>query len=418
MSTSSITTVITDAGFSLLRAAPGHKLIYTRAVCGSGYVEKTQLATQTEVTDYVMDLSIVEFGPTESAATLRLQLDNSKAPKEFQLYQIGIFAKLLDEEQELIGETLIQIMQYEEPDIVRAVPHVSEFVVNVLLGQAEKVEGIIDMAAYVSLRHFSSRTVNGKPLSADVTLTGEDINVSDSDPTTVKAALSNKADILKQLLSVYVDGVNGDDSNSGTKQAPFKTINAALNSIPTVLIGTVIINIAAGTYEENVSIAHFVGGTSQFSSINIIGAGQDKTFIQGLFTVHSNVPTYIKNVHISKGGNTGMVGTYYNTTLWENVTIEGSGMIHDTGPCFSSLGGYTFFNNVTVNNAPVEAIQASGAIFIHELAGTGNNIGIRVGLSPGYLGMAVVSSIPDDFATANIYKVFSGSIVIKGGALV
>ena len=193
MSTSSITTVITDAGFSLLRAAPGHKLIYTRAVCGSGYVEKTQLATQTEVTDYVMDLSIVEFGPTESAATLRLQLDNSKAPKEFQLYQIGISAKLLDEEQELIGETLIQIMQYEEPDIVRAVPHVSEFVVNVLLGQAEKVEGIIDMAAYVSLRHFSSRTVNGKPLSADVTLTGEDINVSDSDPTTVKAALSNKA---------------------------------------------------------------------------------------------------------------------------------------------------------------------------------------------------------------------------------
>ena len=219
-------------------------------------------------------------------------------------------------------------------------------------------------------------------------------------------------------MSVYVDGVNGDDSNSGTKQAPFKTINAALNSIPTVLIGTVIINIAAGTYEENVSIVHFVGGTSQFSSINIIGAGQDKTFIQGLFTVHSNVPTYIKNVHISKGGNAGMVGTYYNTTLWENVTIEGSGMIHDTGPCFSSLGGYTFFNNVTVNNAPVEAIQASGAIFIHELAGTGNNIGIRVGLSPGYLGMAVVSSIPDDFATANIYKVFSGSIVIKGGALV
>lgn len=196
MSTPSIATVITDAGFSLLRAAPGHKLIYTRAVCGSGHVEKTQLAALTEVMDYVMDLSIVEFGPTESAATLRLQLDNSKAPKEFQLYQIGIYAKLLDGEQELIGETLIQIMQYEEPDIVRAVPHVSEFVVNVLLGQAETVEGIIDMAAYVSIRQFSSRTVNGKPLSADVILTSEDIKVSDSDPTTVKTALSNKADCV------------------------------------------------------------------------------------------------------------------------------------------------------------------------------------------------------------------------------
>ena len=199
MSTPSIATVITDAGFSLLRAAPGHKLIYTRAVCGSGHVEKTQLATLTEVTDYVMDLSIVEFGPTESAATFRLQLDNSKAPKEFQLHQIGIYAKLLDGEQELIGETLIQIMQYEAPDIVRAVPHISEFVVNVLLGQAETVEGIIDMAAYVSIRQFSSRPVNGKPLSADVILTSEDIKVSDSDPTTVKTALSNKANVAPPM---------------------------------------------------------------------------------------------------------------------------------------------------------------------------------------------------------------------------
>ena len=229
MSTPSIATVITDAGFSLLRAAPGHKLIYTRAVCGSGHVEKTQLAALTEVMDYVMDLSIVEFGPTESAATLRLQLDNSKAPKEFQLYQIGIYAKLLDGEHELIGETLIQIMQYEEPDIVRAVPHVSEFVVNVLLGQAETVEGIIDMAAYVSIRQFSSRTVNGKPLSADVILTSEDIKVSDSDPTTVKTALSNKVshttvwDETAKDLHEDIQGliaVNPEESGYGSVNAP------------------------------------------------------------------------------------------------------------------------------------------------------------------------------------------------------
>ena len=219
MSTPSIATVITDAGFSLLRAAPGHKLIYTRAVCGSGHVEKTQLAALTEVMDYVMDLSIVEFGPTESAATLRLQLDNSKAPKEFQLYQIGIYAKLLDGEQELIGETLIQIMQYEEPDIVRAVPHVSEFVVNVLLGQAETVEGIIDMAAYVSIRQFSSRTVNGKPLSADVILTSEDIKVSDSDPTTVKTALSNK--VNAGAPQVYDLPLSSGWTNYGTSRSRY-----------------------------------------------------------------------------------------------------------------------------------------------------------------------------------------------------
>lgn len=102
----SIKTVITDAGFALLRAAPGNKLVYSRAACGSGSVDSTQLVELTDVTDYVMDLSIVDVKPTENAATLRLQLDNSKAPSEFQLHQIGIFAKLMNGNTEVMGETL------------------------------------------------------------------------------------------------------------------------------------------------------------------------------------------------------------------------------------------------------------------------------------------------------------------------
>lgn len=152
----SVSTVITDAGFDLLRAAPGHALIYTRAVCGSGHVDTTQLAALTEISGYVMDLSIMEVKPTSSAATLRLQLDNSRAPREFQLYQIGVCAKLMDGDVEIMGETLLQVMQYDKPDIVRAVPHISEFVVNTLMGQADKVEGVIDLAAYVSLRQFQT----------------------------------------------------------------------------------------------------------------------------------------------------------------------------------------------------------------------------------------------------------------------
>ncbi|WP_300344240.1 hypothetical protein, partial [uncultured Oscillibacter sp.] len=151
----SVTTVITDGGFDMLRAAPDHRLVYTRAVCGSGHVDKTRLAALTEVQGYAMDLSIIDVSPTEDAATVRLQLDNRRAEHEFQLYQIGLYAKLLgDGGEEIIGETLFQIMQYDQPDIVRKVPHVSEFVVNTIFGQAEDVEGIIDLAAYVSLRQF------------------------------------------------------------------------------------------------------------------------------------------------------------------------------------------------------------------------------------------------------------------------
>lgn len=157
----SVTTVITDGGFDVLRAAPNHRLVYTRAVCGSGYVDKTQLAELMEITGYEMDLAIVDVRPTDDAATVRLQLDNRQAVHEFQLYQIGLYAKLLDEHGGVVmADTLFQVMQYEQPDIVRAVPHVSEFVINTIFGQAKAAEGIIDLAAYVSLRQFKC-TIDG-----------------------------------------------------------------------------------------------------------------------------------------------------------------------------------------------------------------------------------------------------------------
>lgn len=156
MSVSPVTTVITDNGMAMLRAAPGNRLVYTRAACGSGHVDKTLLVERTEVTDYEMDLSIMEVKPSEDAATVRLQLDNSCAAREFHLYQIGLYAKLLDASGRIVlPEALFQIMQYEQPDIVRAVPHVSEFVINTLIGQAAEVSGLIDLAAYVSLRQFN-----------------------------------------------------------------------------------------------------------------------------------------------------------------------------------------------------------------------------------------------------------------------
>lgn len=183
------------------------------------------------------------------------------------------------------------------------------------------------------------------------------------------------------------------------------------------MIGTVTINIAEGTYVEDVSINQFVGGLSQYLSLNIIGAGQDKTFIQGMFTVHSNVATSISNLHISKGGTPGMAATYYCTTVWENVTFEGDRMDSDR-PCLMLLGGHTFLNGVTFNNAPTCAIQASGIVFINGLAGMGNAIGLWISIYPGYQGLAVVSSIPSGFATTKIYKPYGAPVVFEGGALV
>lgn len=55
----------------------------------------------------------------------------------------------------------------------------------------------------------TTRTVNGKALSADVTLTGDDIKTSASDPTSISSQLSNKVDNqAKEIPSSNCDNIN------------------------------------------------------------------------------------------------------------------------------------------------------------------------------------------------------------------
>lgn len=62
--------------------------------------------------------------------------------------------------------------------------------------------------------------------------------------------------------TLYVD-LSGDDANPGTQDQPFRTIQAAINSLPKNLgISRVKINVSPGVYGENVLINGFIGGTN------------------------------------------------------------------------------------------------------------------------------------------------------------
>lgn len=77
---------------------------------------------------------------------------------------------------------------------------------------------------------------------------------------------------LTGVRTLYVDAANGDDANPGTQQSPFKTIQAAIDSLPKDLgKGRAVIHVAAGTYDEDVVIEGFFGGTFN-DTITIIGS--------------------------------------------------------------------------------------------------------------------------------------------------
>lgn len=88
-------------------------------------------------------------------------------------------------------------------------------------------------------------------------------------------SIPNKADLVNGQVpysqtprltankTLYVDATNGDDSNAGTQSKPFKTIQAAINSLPKNLGNyAATINVAAGDYNERIEVYGFTGGNS------------------------------------------------------------------------------------------------------------------------------------------------------------
>lgn len=77
------------------------------------------------------------------------------------------------------------------------------------------------------------------------------------------ADFNGKPDQTMADITYYVDVANGSDSNDGLAAGTghaFKTIQAAINKLPQVINNTITINLAAGTYPEDVNIIGFLGG--------------------------------------------------------------------------------------------------------------------------------------------------------------
>lgn len=79
-----------------------------------------------------------------------------------------------------------------------------------------------------------------------------------------KALLDQKANTLTANVTVYVSTSGNDSTGEGTSAKPYKTINRALADIPKFLGGfKATVDIAAGTYDEVVTISGFDGGILQ-----------------------------------------------------------------------------------------------------------------------------------------------------------
>ena len=168
--------------------------------------------------------------------------------------------------------------------------------------------------------------------------------------------------------TIYVKTSGNDFTGDGTSAAPFKTIQKAIDSIPKDLNNREItINVASGTYAEDVIISGFNGGTLRFSIETIT--------ISSLTLYESNVILTGTKLTIAASGKT--YGFYChrggNAIVQTNLIVNGS-----TNGVYASYGSRFSGKSVTINSCTNAVVSIYAAhVFISSLAGSKNNNGVQ-----------------------------------------
>jgi hypothetical protein len=127
-------------------------------------------------------------------------------------------------------------------------------------------------------QHRQTTDLYTDPTCLDISFNSKTFNPSKIKNNGVRCVITSLEELFRTKptktlsnLTYYVDSVNGNDSNSGLSVGvgtAFKTINKAVSMIPQIVNHTVTINIAAGNYNEYVTLSGFFGS----GTITIKGA--------------------------------------------------------------------------------------------------------------------------------------------------
>ena len=188
-----------------------------------------------------------------------------------------------------------------------------------------------------------------------------------------KVLFNKKADCLTEDVTVYVATTGSDTDGDGSLDAPFLTIQKAIDALPKNLGGfTAQVDIANGVYQEYVSCKGFIGGKLIFGHSN-------KTItISGVeFDNCSFVEVNVSNIVAQAGTNASSlkVANGSNVYIYKSLLIDGgantsSGVSATYNSTISSINGVT----VTANKCGGNAVVATNGsiIALYHIKGVDN----------------------------------------------
>lgn len=216
---------------------------------------------------------------------------------------------------------------------------------------------------------------------------------------------------LIALKKLYVNAATGNDNNTGTEASPFKTIQAAVNSIPKQFDRfTTVINVAEGVYNELVSITGFSGGEAYRPFVIKGSDAMDETRKVTSFRIANNSTLVVLEglfVSGSLDAADASVGVSAATCRMSKLKIK-----HTDGKSVGiSCGGngpaQVAIDGCEIDGFPSKGIEASYASFVSVYKTTIKNCGVGINATGG---VCCASSITNEGNSSNTSTNISGQI--------
>lgn len=201
--------------------------------------------------------------------------------------------------------------------------------------------------------------------------------------------------------TIYVSKSGNDASGDGSANAPFATIKRALDSVPKNIEGKEItIDIASGTYSEDVEISGFSGAPLRFNiaaiTVNSLSVYDSCVIFNGsTITIAANGKTYGLYCHRDS-----------NVICQTDLAINGS-----TNGIYCGYASRLIARKTTTINSCTYAVSCMfGAIaYIVNLSGSKNNNAIQAAGGIVMIGTIAAAMASTMYVTSNGGRILTGS---------
>lgn len=228
-----------------------------------------------------------------------------------------------------------------------------------------------------------------------------------------KKLFDSKAYCMTEDATVYVTSTGSDVDGDGSLDSPFRTIQAALDSIPKDLGGhTVSVDIGGGTYNEIVKCEGFFGGKL------IIGSSTKNIIIRGMkISACTFVELYVRYINCTGSFENALLEVTNGSVVSIPNDITLSCNSYNVIGLLASLGSVVYAAkyktvNITASNSAAASATSGGKIVLPTVTGADSLLGLvaTMGGTITYEKHTLTSLLGDNAET--------GGSILTGGATI